>query len=169
MPAVESGEPTPSGRETHRTESRVIQVVGFRLDGNDYAIPITMIQEIILMKPVTRVPQAPAYIEGLINLRGVVIPVINLRQRFGMSRAEADEETRTIVLNLHDKTVGCIVDAVTRVMRVSTDQIQPAPTSVLAIARNYISGLANMDDRLLIILDVQRLFDPSELAVETPA
>jgi purine-binding chemotaxis protein CheW len=139
------------------------------LDGNDYAIPITMIQEIILMKPVTRVPQAPAYIEGLINLRGVVIPVINLRQRFGMSRAEADEETRTIVLNLHDKTVGCIVDAVTRVMRVSTDQIQPAPTSVLAIARNYISGLANMDDRLLIILDVQRLFDPSELAVETPA
>lgn len=155
-----------SEREVKRNDSRIIQLVGFRLDGDDYAIPITKIQEIILMKPVTRVPQVPAFLEGLINLRGVVIPVVNLRKRFGMPHREADDETRTIVLNLHEKTVGCIVDAVTRVMRLTGDQIQPAPTTVLAIARNYISGLAKLDDRLLIVLDVEKLFDPSELAVD---
>ena len=118
------------------------------------------------LKPVTRVPQAPGFIEGLINLRGVVIPVINLRQRFGIPPREVDEETRTIVLSLHDQTVGCIVDAVTRVMRLTSDQIQSAPTAVLSTARNYISGLAKLDDRLLIVLDVERLFDSGELALE---
>lgn len=145
-----------------------VQLVGFHLDGDDYAIPITRIQEIILMKPATRIPQAPAFIEGLINLRGVVIPLINLRTRFGMAPREADDETRTIVLNLHGRTIGCIVDAVTQVMRLGGDQIQPTPATIASAARNYIAGLARLGDRLLIVLDVEKLFDPSELAVEVP-
>jgi purine-binding chemotaxis protein CheW len=169
MTAVDSREPSPLERDPRQGDSKIIQLVGFHLDGDDYAIPITKIQEIILMKPVTRVPQAPAFIEGLINLRGVVIPVINLRKRFGMPHRDVDDETRTIVLSLHDKTVGCIVDAVTRVMRLTGDQIQSAPTTVLSVARNYISGLAKLDDRLLIVLDVEKLFDPAELAVEAPS
>lgn len=157
----------PPGRDTRAADSsKIIQLVGFRLDGDDYAIPITKIQEIILMKPITRIPQVPAFLEGLINLRGVVIPIINLRKRFGMADRAEDDETRTIVLNLHDKTVGCIVDAVTRVMRLTSEQIQPAPTTVLAIARSYIEGLARLDERLLIVLDVEKLFDPAELAID---
>ena len=144
---------------TRRADNPVIQLVGFRLDNEDYAIAITKIQEIILMKPITRIPQVPDFIEGLINLRGSVIPIINLRKRFGLPSREVDDETRTIVVNIHDKTVGCIVDAVTQVMRINRDQIQPPPLSVLAVAHQYISGLARLDDRLLIILEIERLFD----------
>ena len=114
-------------RGLNRAENPVIQLVGFRLDNEDYAIAITKIQEIILMKPITRIPQVPDFIEGLINLRGSVIPIVNLRKRFGLPPRELDDETRTIVVNVHDKTVGCIVDAVTQVMRINRDQIQPPP------------------------------------------
>src|SRR5271168_3024668 len=107
---------------TRRLNNPIIQLVGFRLDNEDYAIAITKIQEIILMKPITRIPQVPDFIEGLINLRGSVIPIVNLRKRFGLLAHQVDDQTRTIVVNIHDKTVGCIVDAVTQVMRISRDQ-----------------------------------------------
>jgi purine-binding chemotaxis protein CheW len=146
-------------RAGHRVENPILQLVGFRLDQEEYAIAITKIQEIILMKPITRVPQVPDFIEGLINLRGSIIPIVNLRKRFGLSGQPVDEETRIIVVNIHDKTVGCIVDAVTQVMRLNRDQIQPAPLAVLAVANHYIEGLARLEERLLIILDIERLFD----------
>src|SRR5215468_12369215 len=142
-----------------RGDNPIIQLVGFRLDNEDYAIAITKIQEIILMKPITRIPQVPDFIEGLINLRGSVIPIVNLRKRFGLPPREVDDETRTIVVNIHDKTVGCIVDAVTQVMRINRDQIQPPPLSVLSVSHQYVAGLARLEDRLLIILDIERLFD----------
>jgi purine-binding chemotaxis protein CheW len=158
--AIANAAETPS----RRGDNPVIQLVGFRLDNEDYAIAITKIQEIILMKPITRIPQVPDFIEGLINLRGSVIPIVNLRKRFGLPAREVDDETRTIVVNVHDKTVGCIVDAVTQVMRINRDQVQPPPLSVLAVAHQYISGLARLEDRLLIILDIDRLFDEQSLA-----
>lgn len=141
-----------------RAESPVLQFVGFRLDGEDYAIAITKIQEIILMTPITRLPQAPPYIEGLINLRGSVIPIVNLRKRFGLPPREHDEETRTIVVNVQDKTIGCVVDAVTRVMRINRDQIQPPPPGVGGATDGYLAGLARRDDGLLILLDIDKLF-----------
>jgi len=150
---------------SRRGDNPVIQLVGFRLDNEDYAIAITKIQEIILMKPITRIPQVPDFIEGLINLRGSVIPIINLRKRFGLAVREVDDETRTIVVNIHDKTVGCIVDAVTQVMRINRDQIQPPPLSVLAVSHQYIAGLARLDERLMIILDIDRLFDEQSSVV----
>src|SRR3954463_8122814 len=106
--------------EAPGAEAPVRQFVGFRLAGEDYAIGITRIQEIILMKPITRLPGVPDSIEGLINLRGNVIPVVNLRKRFGLPPRDFDDETRTVVVNTHDKTVGCVVDEVTQVMRVSS-------------------------------------------------
>ncbi len=159
--------PTTEGAPRPGDASPVIQLVGFRLDNEDYAIAITRIQEIILMKPITRLPQVPDFIEGLINLRGSVIPIVNLRKRFGLPAREVDDETRIIVVNVHDRTVGCVVDAVTQVMRINRDQIQPPPLSVMAVAHQYLSGLARLDDRLLIILDIDRLFDEPSLAVGT--
>jgi purine-binding chemotaxis protein CheW len=153
----------PVERDSSRSERGVSQFIGFRLGDEDYAVGITKIQEIILMKPITRLPQAPESIEGLINLRGSVIPVVNLRRRFGLPARKFDDETRTVVVNTHDKTVGCIVDEVTQVMRITADQIQPVPVSVAALARRYIAGIARLEDRLLIILDIDKLFDPSEL------
>src|SRR3974377_703628 len=108
-------QPMTADRGSGRAENPVIQLGGFRVENEDYAIAITKIQEIILIKPITRIPQVPDFIEGLINLRGSVIPIVNLRKRFGLVARELDDETRTIVVNVQDKTVGCVVDAVTQV------------------------------------------------------
>jgi purine-binding chemotaxis protein CheW len=152
-------------RESRREEP-IRQFVGFRLANEDYAIAITKIREIILMKPITRLPQVPDSIEGLINLRGTVIPIINLRKRFGMPACPFDDETRTIVVTIQDKTVGCIVDEVTQVMRITADQFQPVPISMASVARSYIAGLARLDDRLLILLDIDRLFGEDEVELD---
>jgi purine-binding chemotaxis protein CheW len=159
---------TPPEGTSRRGDQAVSQFVGFRLDNEDYAIAITKIQEIILMKPITRIPQVPDYIEGLINLRGSVIPIVNLRKRFGLASHDVDDETRTIVVNIRDKTVGCVVDAVTKVMRINRDQIQPPPLSVLSTAHQFISGLAQLEDRLLIILDIEKLFEEQAAALHGP-
>ena len=156
-------------RGLNRAQNPVIQLVGFRLDNEDYAIAITKIQEIILMKPITRIPQVPDFIEGLINLRGSVIPIVNLRKRFSLPPREIDDETRTIVVNIHDKTVGCVVDAVTQVMRINRDQIQPPPLGVMAVNHQYLAGLAKLDDRLMIILDIDKLFQAEELTAPVAA
>lgn len=141
------------------------QFVGFRLGGEDYAIAITKIQEIIVMKPITRIPQVPGYIEGLINLRGSVIPVVNLRTLFGLPHRELDDETRTIIVNLNDRTLGYIVDEVTQVMRIAADQIQEAPLSITAVSKQYIAGLAQIEERLLVILEIERLLKPEEFEI----
>jgi purine-binding chemotaxis protein CheW len=158
--------PGAGEREPRQEEQPIRQLVGFRLDGDDYAIAITKIREIILMKPITRLPQVPDSIEGLINLRGTVIPIINLRKRFGLPARPFDDETRTIVVTIEDKTVGCIVDEVTQVMRLSADQFQPVPISMASVAQRYIAGLARLEDRLVIILDIDRLLAPEEAALD---
>lgn len=150
-------------REGARRDSSWLQFVGFRLDREEYAIPITTIQEIIVMKQVTRVPQVPASIEGLINLRGSVIPIINLRRLFGLTPRDFDDETRTVIVNVGGRTLGYVVDEVTQVIRIAADQIQPAPVAVAAVTSRHIAGLARIEDRLLIILDIEKLQLPGDL------
>ena len=140
-----------------------MQFVGFRLDQENYAIPITTIQEIIVMKPITRIPQVPASIEGLINLRGSVLPIVNLRRLFGLPPREFDDETRTVIVNVDGRTLGYVVDEVTQVMKIAADQIQPPPVSVAAVTKRHIAGLARLDDGLLIILDIEQLLSPAEI------
>jgi purine-binding chemotaxis protein CheW len=168
---VPSGSILPSSaeREAGAATQPVRQFVGFRLHGEDYAIAITKIREIILMKPITRLPQVPESIEGLINLRGHVLPLVNLRKHFGLPPRPFDDETRTIVVSIGDRTVGCIVDEVTQVMRIASDQIQPVPISMAAAAERFIDGLARLEDRLLIILDTDKLFDPREFELDAGA
>jgi purine-binding chemotaxis protein CheW len=157
--------PTKDQNAVRGASSATYQFVGFRLGGEDYAIAITKIQEIIVMKPITRIPQVPGFIEGLINLRGSVIPVVNLRTLFGLPHRELDDETRTIIVNVGDRTIGYIVDEVTQVMRIAGDQIQPAPVSITAVSKQHIAGLAQLEDRLLVILEIERLLKPEELEV----
>jgi purine-binding chemotaxis protein CheW len=156
-------EAQPNGHHSATGHSSAsYQFVGFRLGGEDYAIAITKIQEIIVMKPITRIPQVPGFIEGLINLRGSVIPVVNLRTLFGLERRDLDDETRTIIVNVGDRTIGYIVDEVTQVMRIAGDQIQAAPVSIKGGSRQHIAGLAQLEDRLLVILEIERLLKPEE-------
>ncbi len=159
-----SGEPG-AGRGAAKGPQQ--QFVGFKLDGTEYAISIMRIREIILMRPITRLPQVPSYIEGLVNLRGTVIPVVSLRKRFGLPARAFDEETRTIVVTIGEKTVGCVVDEVTKVLRIDADQLRPPPISLSASARKHIAGLARQDDQLLILLELDAILDADEPDLDT--
>lgn len=139
------------------------QFVGFQIADQEYVFRIEQIQEIVIPDQVTRTPQVPEFVEGVSNLRGSIIPIINLRKLFGLQVKPTDRETRTIVVNVGDRIMGCTVDMVSQVMRIPAENIQPAPETVTAGGAHYISGFVKLDDRLLIMLDVDRLLDPDQL------
>ena len=139
------------------------QFVGFQLAGQEYAFRIEQIQEIVILKQVTKTPQVPPYVEGVANLRGSIIPIINLRKLFSMEPQETNSETRTIVVNVGDRVMGCTVDTVTQVMRIPEENIQPAPETVTSNGANYVAGFAKMNGRLLIVLEIDELLDPRKL------
>ena len=121
------------------------------------------------MQTVTRVPGSDSYVEGLINLRGVVIPVIDLRKRFGFPEAEKDKETRIMVINSHNQDIGMIVDSVTEVLRIPADSIEPTSSVISGGDVNYLLGTAKLPDRLVILLDVQALLGGEDLSQILPA
>lgn len=138
------------------------QLVGFRLGNEEYGVKITAVREIMLPGEITHIPETPDYIKGLINIRGTVIPVIDLRIRFGLTAEESTDATRTIVLSVRDKMIGVIVDAVTEVLRISHDQVAPPPPTVAGLKRQYLTGLVKLEDRLLILLDIDKVFGQEE-------
>src|SRR5271157_5531789 len=131
--------------ETHGT----LQLVSFQLDKEIYGIEITKVREIILISEITKIPQTPNYVKGLINLRSTVIPVIDLRTLFGLCEGEQTDDNRIMVLQAGGKTIGIMVDAVSEVLRIKNDQIAPPPT-VAALGKEYITGLVKLDKQLLI-------------------
>ncbi len=140
-----------------------LQFVGFRLADQEYAFRIEQIQEIVIPDRVTRMPQVPEYVEGVTNLRGAIVPVINLRRLFDLEARVKDDETRMIVANVGSRIIGCTVDAVTQVIRVTPENIQPAPELVKADGANYLAGFARLESRLVILLEIEELLDPSKL------
>jgi purine-binding chemotaxis protein CheW len=141
-----------------RTGNDSMQLVSFKLGDETYGIEITKIREIILVGDITQVPETPHYIMGLINLRSAVIPVIDLRARFGLAESELTPESRIMVLNVAERTIGIMVDAVSEVLRVSGDQICETPATVASLGNEYMTGLVRLEEQLLILLDVDKLF-----------
>ena len=139
------------------------QFVGFQIAGQEYAFGIEQIREIVILEQVTRTPQVPAYVEGVSNLRGSIIPIINLRKLLGLDPKPTDSETRTIVVNVGQRTMGCTVDVVLQVLRIPQESIQPAPETVTADGADYIAGFAKYDGRLMILLDIDELLDPEKM------
>lgn len=140
-----------------------MQLVSFSLAGEIYGIEITKIREIILIGEITRIPQTPHYVKGLINLRSTVIPVIDLRARFGLSENELTDDSRIMVLHVGIKTIGIIVDAVSEVLRVTQDQIAEPPPTVAGLGREYLTGLVKLEEQLLILLDIDKILGEEEI------
>ncbi len=138
------------------------QIVSFQLGNEEYGLDIMRVQEIILVGDITQMPQVPHYVRGMINLRGHVIPVIDLRTRFKLPACEKTEEQRIIVVNVGERTIGIVVDAVNQVLRVTEDQIEPAPSGIAGVNHNFITGLLKIDDKLIIVLDIDHLFSNEE-------
>ncbi len=131
--------------------------VAFRLGEEEFAVAIEHVSIIERMKRITRLPQTPTHVEGVVNLRGEVIPVISLRKRLGMPPRELDDETRIIILQSAQGKVGLIVDAVTKVTEVVSEEIEPAPTLIGNVSVQYIVGVVKQDERLVILLDQNQL------------
>lgn len=144
-------------------KKRVSQFVGFQVAEQNYAFRIEQIQEIVILDQVTRLPQVPDFVDGVSNLRGNIIPLINLRKLFGFEPKPIDEQARTVVVNVQARTMGCIVDSVSQVIRISPEQIQPVPDIVVAEESKYITGFARVNDELIVLLDVDELLDPEKL------
>ena len=155
--------PASAVSESVAKKKNTSQFVGFQLAGQEYAFRIEQIQEIVILDQVTKTPQTPNYVEGVSNLRGSIIPIINLRKLFGLEPKAVDGETRTIVVNVGERTMVCTVYMVSQVMRIPEDNIRPAPDTVTANGANYIAGFARMNERLIILLDIDELLDPRKL------
>lgn len=134
-----------------------LQLVSFQLAHEEYGIEINKVREIILVGEITQLPQTPPYVKGLINLRSMVIPVVDLRMRFELSEAEPTDDTRIVVINIAGKTIGIIVDAVNEVLRVAKKQIAPPPPTVAGLGQDYLVGLVKLNERLLILLDIEKI------------
>lgn len=142
--------------------SSLTQVVSFQLAGEEYGLNIMSVQEIILMGEITQIPEVPSYIRGLINLRGKVIPILDLRSRFRMPTTEVNEHTRIIVVNGADTTFGLVVDAVSQVLRLEGEQIEPPPAGLANIDQAYLQGLVKMEKKIMILLDVDKIISQED-------
>lgn len=140
----------------------VLQLVTFRLGNEEFSLDILRVQEIIRHMDLTRVPRTPDFVEGVINLRGRVIPVLDLRKRFGLPTEERTNETRIIVVDVDNRTVGLKVDAVSEVLRLPSDTVEPPPSIVTGAESEYIKGVGKLDNRLIILLDVSKILSRSE-------
>ena len=150
------------GHDEH--DGDLIQLVTFRIGEEEFGVDILAVQEIIRLMQITMVPRAPAFIEGVINLRGKVIPVISMRTRFNMPVLEHDSNTRSGVMELGQKIVGFLVDGVSEVLRIPAGTVEDPPPVVAGIGSEYIRGIGKLDDRLLILLDLDNLLNDIDLS-----
>ncbi|MCX7912284.1 MAG: chemotaxis protein CheW [Dehalococcoidales bacterium] len=144
------------------------QMVLFQLGSEIYGLDIAAVHEIIRMQPITKVPKAPFYVEGVINLRGKVIPVVDMGKRFGIEKGESNKSNRIVVVNIKDTTLGIIVDAVTEVARIPVDAVEPVSDIITASNHDCFSGIAKLPDKMVILLDLDKLLSGENLTVGQP-
>jgi len=144
-------------------QEEMTQLVVFRLGEEEFGVEILEVQEIILLSPITRVPRAPEFVEGVINLRGEIIPVVDLRKRFGLSADELKDEARIVVVDVNENLVGMIVDEVTQPLSLPTSQIQPPPPLAGGVEATYLRGIGKLEGRLIVILNLERALSASEV------
>lgn len=139
------------------------EVLAFRLGHEEYGIDILAVQEMRGYEAVMRIANAPDFIKGVVNLRGVIVPIVDMRIKFNLANITYDASTVVIVLNLGTKTVGMVVDSVSDVTNLTAEQIRPAPELSGALSAEYLTGLGTINERMLILVDIVRLMSSVEL------
>ncbi len=134
-----------------------LHLVTFTLDREEFGVPIGQVREVIRVAEVTRVPQARRHVRGVTNLRGRILAVVEIRTRMGLTPAEITPRSRIIVVGVHERTLGILVDGVSQVVKVPANTVAPAPEEVLSSNADYITGVARRDSRLIILLDLEKL------------
>jgi purine-binding chemotaxis protein CheW len=148
-------------QQTQKTNN-ILQLVGFELGNEKFGVDILSVKEIIRTVEITRVPRAPDFVEGIINLRGEVIPIIDLRLRLGVEKKAFDKTTRLIVVELDSQQVGFVVDVVSQVLRLPKETIEPPPDMVTGVDSAYLEGVIRVEDHLLMLLDLKRILSHNE-------
>jgi purine-binding chemotaxis protein CheW len=149
--------------EIQRKDDELLQLVTFSIGEEEFGVDILKVQEIIRTMEITKVPRAQEFVEGVINLRGKVIPIIDLRRRFGFTSKEYDKHTRIIVIEINNMFVGFVVDSVSEVLRIPAATVEPPPPVVAGVESEYISGVGKLQDRLLILLDLEKLLSGEDI------
>jgi purine-binding chemotaxis protein CheW len=147
-------------------KDELLQLVSFNLGKEEFGIDILKVQEIIRMIQITVVPNSKSFISGVINLRGRIIPVMDLRARLAMQPKDSDNNTRIIVVSLLENTIGFIVDSVSEVLRIPASVTEAPPSIVAGIRSDYITSVAKLADRILILLDLEKVITEDEIALQ---
>ena len=137
----------------------------FRLGAEEYGIDILKVQEIRSYEAPTRIANAPSFVKGVVNLRGVIVPIVDLRLKLGCETAEYNDFTVVIVLNVRGRVVGAVVDSVSDVLELTQDSIRPAPEMASAVDTSFITGISNVNDRMLILMDIEALMSSADMGL----
>ncbi len=153
---MNSYENSVSGNDT-------MQIISFSIGSDDYALGIEKVLEVIRIEEIQKLPKAPDFLKGIINLRGEVIPVVDLRQRLEEKQIEEKKLKRTIVVKVEDKKVGMIVDKVSKVIRISQKDVKQSVNFSTMIDNNYVQGVVTLDGKMIIIIDIEKVFSQQEI------
>jgi purine-binding chemotaxis protein CheW len=151
-----------------RQSEQALEFLTFTLGKEEYGIDIQSVQELRSYETVTQMANAPAYIKGVVNLRGVIVPIIDMRIKFGLGNATYDQFTVVVILNVYGSTLGIVVDSVSDVIALTAEQIKPAPQMGATIATDYMTGLGTLDERMLILVDIEKLMASPEMGLVVP-
>jgi purine-binding chemotaxis protein CheW len=143
-------------------EGDLNQLISFIVGEEEYGLEILRVKEVIRIREITRLPRAPSFVKGIINLRGDVIPIIDLRDKFGLEHQDYTNMTRVIVVDVDGRLVGMVVDAASQVVRVAADQIEPPPPIAGGLSAEFIKGVGKLEERLIILLNIDRILSTQE-------
>jgi purine-binding chemotaxis protein CheW len=142
---------------------QTLQMINFTVRGDEYAVEIQKVREVINFRELTQLPKAPSFVKGIINLRGEVIPVIDLREKFGLTHEAYSPLTSVVIVEIGRKAVGVVVDSVRHVIRVAPGELAPSPPFVGGLSGRFVSGVAKLGERLIVVLDMDRILTADEM------
>ncbi|MBK7498693.1 MAG: chemotaxis protein CheW [Ignavibacteriales bacterium] len=151
--------------KTKTEQQELLQLVSFKIGEEEFGVDINIVQEINRMLQITKVPNTPDFIEGVVNLRGRIIPVIDLRVKLGLIKLEHGKNTRIVVIELKEQTIGFIVDEVNEVLRIPKSITETPPELIGGVNNEFITAIGKLEDRLLILLDLEKIFSIAEFSL----